>query len=267
MSTPLPPQLRFPVEAPPAQPRPYGLLSVAVEGAGSPAGDPAPWERGVDYYSPLCQMDTGSLEGWCPTTDKDITPYDPVRVEGAPFTVTSGSFCTAPGFDAEQAALDQLRRGENFRAERIFWDEQMSRADLVDLQDGPMACMVGALEAHAAEHYGANPVMHVPMILLPHMFEMRLLVADGNRLVTPWGTPVAAGAGYPNPDLTEEGFAQILMTGQVTYWRTQPIVNSDFNPRNNQSTAVAERTYVITADCLAVTATVEVCILPPSEGA
>ena len=256
MSTP-PEALRYPVAPPSAVPRPFGLLSVAVEGEGSPAAGPAPWERGVDYYSPLCNRATGSLEGWCPEPDfeKELVPFDPVRVEGAPFTVTSGSICTAPSFDAEVEAEVQLARGEAYRVEELFFAGQLTRPELADLgAASDIACALGALEAYAASHYGARPVLHAPVVLLPLLFRDRLVERDGERIVTGWGTPVAVGAGYPQSDP-----ATLLITGQVTAWRTEPFTNSDFNVRKNERLAIAERTYVLTADCLAAAITVPGC--------
>lgn len=257
MSTP-PEVLRYPVAPPPATPRPFGLLSVAVDGEGSPAAGPAPWERGVDYYSPNCDAATGSLEGFCPApdeTEKELTPFDPVRVEGVPFTVTSGTICLAPTFDAEGEAEAQLERGEGFRVEDQFFAAQLSRPDLVDLGAAPdVACALGALEAHAAVHYGARPVLHVPVILMPLLFRDQLVRVEGERIVTGWGTPVAVGAGYPQDDP-----ATLLITGVVTMWRTEVFVNSDFNVRKNERLAIAERTYALAADCLAATVTVPGC--------
>lgn len=257
MSTP-PEVLRYPVAPPPAAPRPFGLLSVAVDGEGSPAAGPAPWERGVDYYSPNCNAATGSLEGFCPApdeTEKELVPFDPVRVEGIPFTVTSGTICLAPSFDAEAEAEAQLARGEAFRVEDLFFAAQLARPDLVDLGESPdITCALGALEAYAAVHYGAQPVLHVPVILMPMIFRYARPVREGDRLVTGWGTPIAIGAGYPQTDP-----ATLLITGAVTVWRTEVITNSDFNVRKNERLAIAERTYALTADCIAATVTIPGC--------
>lgn len=250
MSTPVGYIPRYEVSAPPVAPRPFGLLSVAVEGAGSPAAGPSPWERGVDYYSPLCDSRTGSLEGFCPESDeteKELTPFAPVRVEGGPFTVTSGTICTAPTFDAENEAEAQLNRGEAFRVEDRFFRHKADSTEMVDLGEAPdVVCAIGALEAYAARHYGGRPILHVPVILMPMLFRDQLARVDGDRLVTQWGTPIAVGAGYPQDTPTP-----ILITGVVTMWRTEVFVNSDFNVRRNQRLAIAERTYVLTADCLA----------------
>jgi hypothetical protein len=261
MSTP-PEVLRYPVAPPPTTPRPFGLLSVATDGEGSPAAGPAPWERGVDYYSPNCNNTTGSLEGFCPVpdeTEKELTPFDPVRVEGAPFTVTSGTICLAPNFDAEGEARAQLARGEEYRVEDVFFNAQLARPDVEDLGVATdVSYAVGALEAYAAEHYGAQPVLHVPTVILPSMFRDNLVVRDGNRIVTGWGTPVVVGAGYP-----QSVPATLLITGQVTLWRSEVFVNSDFNVRKNERLAIAERTYVVTADCLAARIEIPGC---PDDG-
>lgn len=266
MSTPVPGfDVRFPVSPPPQAPRPFGLFSHAVEGAGSPAPVNAPgdWERGVWYWSNNCNLKSGSLDGWCPTDDpsKPIDPYAPVRVEGTPFTVHSGQFCVLPTFDAEAEARAQLERGEQYRYEQVFWDQQQSRPDLVDLGTAPSeACGLGMLEAYAAEHYGARPVLHVPVSLMPLLMEHYLIrepVGDEpnrQRIFTRWGTPIVVGAGYP-----QGSPAQIMITGVVTMWRTDIFTNTHFDPPSNQQMAIAERSIVLTADCLAAVVTVPGC--------
>lgn len=260
MTTPVDYVVRHQVVAPPATPRLYGLLTVAVEGEGSGADAPAPWERGVEYYSPLCDMETGSLEGWCPTGDKVVTPWQPVRVEGVPITVTSGSVCVAPTFDAELAALEQLERGEGYRVEQEWWDHTVTQAPMVAPGPMPLECAIGRLEGAAAQVYGGQPVLHVPRHLIPQLFRLGLAqqAPGGTQLATPWGTPIAAGAGYALDQVDAED-SLILLTGQVTVWRTVPIVNGHFEARSNERMAIAERTYVITADCLALSAAVPNC--------
>lgn len=263
MSTPIPDVVRYVVPPPAAAPRPFGLFSVAAEGAGSPApvDDPGVWERGVDYWSPNCSLNTGSLDDWCPAVDpeKELTPYAPVKVSGPMFVVHSGSVCVAPNFDGEAEARAQLERGEQYRAEQVFWDQQVAREDFVDVL-GPgvtalsEACGIGLLEAYAAEHYGARPVLHIPVSLVPLLMSQYILAEpEGGRLVTRWGTPVVAGAGYPQQN-------RILITGTVTMWRTEIYSNARFEPRSNENIGLAERTFVITADCLAAAVTVPGCL-------
>lgn len=256
MSTPVGFIPRFEVAAPPVTPRPFGLLSLAAEGA--TPGDPGVFERGVTYWSTACDLTTGSLEGWCPSGEKEMEPYSPVRVDGAPFIVTSGVFCYAPTFDAEDAARAQLARGEQYRTENHFWFQQTTRPDLVDLGGQPSAaCALGVLEAHAAGHYGGAPVLHVPVRLMPTLVAEQLVVRSGDLMLTPWGTRVVVGAGYPGgPDAVE---VDLLITGEVGLWRTEVIANADFDPRTNQRLAIAERLYVLTADCLAASVTVPAC--------
>ncbi|WP_062214593.1 hypothetical protein [Streptomyces sp. NBRC 109706] len=270
MTTPVDYMVRHQVAAPPAAPRLYGLLSVAVEaeesgtvaeeGEGSGADAPAPWERGVEYYSPLCNMETGSLEGWCPTGDRVLSPFRPVRVEGAPVTVTSGSVCVAPTFDAEQAAREQLERGEEYRIEQEWWDRAIAQAPMVAPGPMPLDCAIGRLEGMATRVYGGQPVLHVPRQLLPQLFRHNLAqrTTDGAQLETPWGTPIAAGAGYALDTVDAED-TLVLLTGQVTVWRTSPIATGHFEARSNERIGEADRIYVVTADCLALSAAVPNC--------
>ncbi|MER6610210.1 hypothetical protein ABT282_30950 [Streptomyces sp. NPDC000927] len=252
--------VRHPVNSPPVVARRFGLLSVATEAEGSPApvGERVPFARGVDYYSDLCNVKTGSLEGWCTQDyddDIDLDGYAPVRVEGKPHTVTSGAVCVAPAFDAEAAALKQLGIGEAWRAEQLFFQERMSSDDTRWLRSASEAsAAIGSLEWWAAKHYGGQPVLHVSTMLIPKLFRERLAVRVGDRIETPWGTPISVGAGY-----TDELPNVILMTGQVFFWRTDPFVTKDFHARKNEQVALAERTYVFTSDCLSVAIETALC--------
>lgn len=256
MSTPVGYVPRFEVSAPPVAARPFGLFSVAAEGA--TLEDSGVFERGAAYWSTACDLTTGSLDGWCPSGEKEMEPFAPVRVEGSPFVITSGVFCYAPTFDAETAARAQLARGEQYRAENIFWEQQTTRLDLAELgQQSTAACALGVLEAHAARHYGGSPVLHVPVRYMPVLVAARLVQRDGDRMVTPWGTRVVVGAGYPGgSDATE---LTLLITGELGMWRSDVIANADFDVRTNERMAIAERLYVLTADCLAASVTVPAC--------
>lgn len=271
MSTPiLGTDVRFTVAPPAAQPRPFGLLSVAGRGQAPPAGS---FERGIDYWSPNCNNTTGSLDGYCPTAgEKEFTPFAPVKVSGLPRPVYSGGVCVQPGFDAEAEAVAQLDRGEQYRLESVFWADQLARADLVELStpeagDTLLACALGALEEWAAGHYAGRPVLHVPLRLIPIMSQLRLLERTADGLETPWGTPVSAGAGYGDPAATTPpAELSVLITGQVTLWQSDVIANRDFEPRTNEHIGLAERVYVVTADCLAAAIKVPICTAPTPGG-
>ncbi|MGO1832801.1 MAG: hypothetical protein ACTH0M_11555, partial [Brevibacterium yomogidense] len=92
---------------------------------------------------------------------------------------------------------------------------------------------------------------------MPVLMAARLVVRDGDQLVTPWGTRVVVGAGYPGEPVDAE--LRLLVTGEVGVWRTEPVVTGDFDVRSNERTAIAERLYVLTADCLAAAVTVPAC--------
>jgi len=263
--------VRFTVAPPAAQPRPFGLPSQAAEGAPPPAGT---FERGVEYWSPNCNLETGSLDGFCPVegSDKEFTPFRPVRVTGAPRTVHSGTVCTQPGFDSRQEALAQLSRGDQYRLEQVFWRDQLAREDLHTVPTPPdgdtqLACALGLLESWAAGHYAGRPVLHVPVRLVPEMTRQHMLVRTATGLETTWGTPVVAGAGYSDPAVDPvPTTTPVLITGQVTLWRSNPFANSDVDHATNEHLGIAERTFVATADCLAAVVNLPTCAPTPPPG-
>ncbi|MFJ9719877.1 hypothetical protein ACIRPQ_28795 [Streptomyces sp. NPDC101213] len=266
MTTPAPYVPRHQVAAPVVAPRRYTLIGSIPEVPGDPDGR---WERGIEYWSDACNLKTGYVDGWCPPDnpdgtpgdwDKPIDPYDPARVEAAPFTITSGIDCRSPVFPSQEAAEAALARGEDLMVEQRFWAQQMARDDLTVLQPGTtvaLADAIAALEAEGALHYQGLIYLHVPVQVLTHLRARQLIERDGNLWRTTYGSVVVPGSGYigrngPAEQAPPAGGWWLLATGQPVMRRTPVFAHEAFDYSTNRRGAIAERTYVISADCLAL---------------
>lgn len=257
---------RTPVPAPVVTPRRYTLLGSIPEAAGDADGR---WERGVDYWSSNCNQRTGLVDGWCPPTDEEGNPedwdkpidgYAPTRVEGVPFTVTSGVDCQSPVFQATTEAEAALARGEDLQVEQKFWATQMARPDLVELAPGTVLGIddaIALLEEEAAVRYAGQIFIHVPVRALAHLASRDLVSPDRNVLRTAYGSIVIPAAGYkdgrgPADKAPPANGWWVLATGQPVYRRSEVFAHEAFDVKANRRGAIAERTYVFTADCLAL---------------
>lgn len=274
-TTPMTDRPRYPVNPPLYTPyRRYGLLACAPI---VPGEDGARWEQGVEYWSDSCDLTTGYVDGWCAPEgeewDKEIHSFDPTRVIGDPFTVTSGLACNSPVFPAADRARELLARGEDLQAEAQFWRQQMARDDLTDLgTDGAVLALddaIAVIEAEAARRYAGQLFIHVPVHAISRLLYYRLADTSGPCLRTAYGSAVIAGAGYtdrPGPDSEDppaNGF-WILATGQVQIRRSDVFTQPVFDPKKNRMAAIAERTYVITGDCFAAAVKSSPCACTPT---
>ena len=270
---------RYQVVPPPPTVRRHTLLSAAQI---VPGEDGSLWEQGVEYWTTACDLETGYVDGWCAPADEDGTPgewdkdirsYSPVRVGADPFTIYSGIACSSPVFNAVQAAERILAQGEDCQVEQRFWHQQMSRQDLLDLGEGGLYGLDDAfelIEAEAATRYAGQLYLHVPIYALSRLLLLRLVDRVGPSFQTPYGSIVVPGCGYKDAkgpkgeDPPTTGF-WMLATGQVQVRRSEVFTNSAFDAKKNRQGAIAERTYVIIADCFAAAIKVDPCLCTPTS--
>jgi hypothetical protein len=238
------------IEAPAVTPARGGLLAVA-DVTDVTSGDHI--EMGVNYYSYLCGT-VGLYPAWCGTAPG--IDYDAVKAfsggqssSGYPFVVYSGVECDLFGREEYgPAARARLAGGEDTAVAKAFLGQQFFgvgvppvdvSAPITDLPTAVVA--LGKLEQYAAVHYAGLPVIHMnraTATLLSNYLEIAL---DGT-LTTLQGTPVANSAGYPD--------AFMFVTGAVHAWRSAVTTVAVDNPLKNTAMGLAERSYVVTTDCL-----------------
>jgi hypothetical protein len=187
------------------------------------------------------------------------------------------------------AVVDAFTLCEQRSAEEIFWagsthdpenpdgpripleNNSLSRPDAapedqcvaLGTVDEPLSVTAGvaALEQYLGDNYCGQGVIHAPRAVSAYAARASLTCQCGTPQVsTPLGTRWAFGGGYAvntGPDGVEApaGVAWMYATGQVNILRSEVWINPDelvyaFNTRNNQVELYAERTYVITTECV-----------------
>jgi hypothetical protein len=266
------------VPAPELTPYSYGLFSAAL----MPPEEADPhWACGVQYEPYACDKAKGITDD-CPPPDPapEKAADDGVPlVTGSPFVVYDGYLCRLPGRASEAEIMDRARRalllGEQRAAEEFYWtgslgnDPHLADPSAVVLNPvnpptaadalSPIAGLA-ALENYLATNYGGVGVIHMPRGLAVLLSRDQVLYRDRTRLLTFLGTPVAAGGGYvvntgPDGSPAPDGTAWMYATGRVVIRRSDVVINPDslaqaFNRSTNEVHILAERTYVITHECV-----------------
>lgn len=277
------------VRAPSVTPLPYGLMSVVQM-----VNDPdIHWRNGIQYQPDVCDPAAVTL-AQCPVVTgytKDVTS-DGLPTRGAqPFTVYADISCSAPGGfweDAEARAVAALIGGEGRAVEETFWTgivdtpvgevvyphlaadtEVFDSTGIVLLQPAATVIVtgtvdivegIGLLEGALAACYPGVGVIHAPRAALAHMAANHLIQRVGPQMQTMSGTPVAFGAGYPNPGTGPDGIAPaagttwLYATGAITLLRDAEVKLTSsraaaLDRTVNTLRLIAERTYVIGWDC------------------
>lgn len=240
------------VDAPSVTPARGGLLPVAdiTEASDSHIA------FGIEYQSFLC--DEGGYTAGCVDAPAGVPIDDPKLfggshiVQGVPVVVYAGIECDLFGAPYSQQALDRLAGSEDRLVAEAFYrwavlgqwnagtapvafQETVTADNIVEA--------IAALEQYAGETYAGRPVLHMNRATATLAIAADVIVGDltGN-LATVQGTPVANSAGYPD--------GVIFITGAVNLWRTPVDSYQAPNTATNTSMALAERTYVLSTDCL-----------------
>lgn len=195
-------------------------------------------------------------------------------VESGPITVYNGFTCRAVGVD-EAEMLDRARKaltgGEWSAVEKAVW----SQGDPLRLMndgtgDGvetevltPTAAVslvkgIGLLEEHLYEQYNGVGVIHAPRSVAPFAADRRQIDVEGGRKTTVLGTRWSFG-NYPNTDVdgvaAAVDTAWLVATGAVAVRRSEvkqrpTNLAEAMDRRTNEIFAIAERTYVVSWECV-----------------
>jgi hypothetical protein len=249
------------VPAPEGLRRRYGLF----DAASGPLDLPAHGEGGGVRYTPVTCGGAYPLGVTCyDPGDAPTKPLDPGNdeVSTGVFVVLATLNCGAVGYTRPEYDAQVRRRLESSEqavVEAAFWtglDFEATPLGILNLnaeaQDiggsydpGLITDVVGALEryAYTTEGYGFQAYIHAPIEVAAFAAEAGLILADGNRKITPMGSIWSFGA-YPA--------GSVIVTGQTTVWRAaEAQVYSAFENATNEVTMVAERAYSVAFDCFA----------------
>lgn len=238
------------VAAPARTPLAFGLGSVIAWRPGER------WENGVEWTGPTCLPAAGRGGPNCETAvglPKDFDAH-PTNGDANSFVVYGSDHCSIVGSSFEEAqsrATAHLESREEARAEQALWTGDLANTPNfsgangytapTDLgaKDSPQAALA-AVEGALASNYGSVGVIH--MSRQTAVLLRRWLVANGGRLTTTLGTPVVAGAGYPD--------GKIIGSPSLFGYRSEIFTSSDragdlLDRSNNEMYAIAERSYLI----------------------
>lgn len=246
---------------------PYGLFSAVTP---RPTGENR-WENGVVWEPLTCDPASGIGDPDCdpPQEETEATglpkksPPNAGVDNASAFSVYGSYVCTPAGHTIEwarQRATEHLLAREEARVELALWTGDLGNVPNFStgtLQTGaavPITVAIAMAEQDIAENYGSLGTIHMSRGVAQRALSERALVTVGTRLFTMLGTPVIAGAGYPeaSPIDGSEGLFIVAAPALMMY-RSEVFYPSDrpgdlLDRGQNNLHSVAERKYLLGFD-------------------
>lgn len=226
------------VDAPTPAAHTYGLLDVADVREG------VAWISPTDMFTSWNCIDSHETTICLPDATPAKTFDAPTVVDGAQFVGYLGGECKPLGFGVEE----NISRVFDLRESRLV--EKRFEATVL----GPLSTDLGASTsaAHAlammenalGDQYAGVGTIHMSPFQATMLFADQLLVEEGGRLYTRLGTKVVVGTGYAS--------TAMYGTGDVVVFRSAKEVNPAPDTANNVQRVLAERVYVVVADCVSL---------------
>jgi len=256
------------VEPPPVVEHPFGLFSVAPPR--QPEGGDE-WQLGVQWRnSPGCTDVHHTLDPCISGTTVVAKQPESCQELRAfkPFTVYTYLHRSGLSADVARAEADAaFAAAEQRGVESFVWNNQLPGlvTDHWTMGADAVGQALGLVELALAQHYNGTGVIHMDRGTATALGIHHLRV-QGSTLVTTVGTPVVVGAGYgpavvlsggpaaPPPSLT----GSIFGTGALVIRRGTSEVLEGFDRAVNDALVIAERTYVVGWDCVAVRADIPI---------
>ena len=253
------------VTAPEPLRRRYGIFDWAIGPLDLPLHGEA---GGVRYVPAACGGQTYAYGVNCytaetlPAKPKDS---DNEEIETGVFALFSTLACGAVGYtnaELEAKARRRLDGSAQWGIEQALWTGEDFEGNALGIRSldseavdigtvtdpdglGLITDVVATLEryAYTEQGYGFSAYIHAPIEVAAFAAESGLVLADGQRKVTPMGSVWAFGA-YPP--------GRIIVTGQTTLWQSPDIALASALDRvTNEQLLLAERTYAVSFDCFA----------------
>lgn len=223
-------------------------------------------------------LTTNRTASWpCPDAgDPDKTFDNPGYVDGLRFVAYTGVGCKSIGFDRDDAleqaqrvflakesvAVEQALMAQRFVASAGNWD---APTDLTPAS-GAVKPAVGLalLEQHAAAYYAGAPTIHAARGIGSLLVMTAGVQFEGDRLLSPMGSKIAAGGGYAIANQSPAGVAPpageswLYATGEVSVVRGEVVSKWAIDQTDNEVVALVERPYVAAVDCYAAAIRVKV---------
>lgn len=272
---------------PGAEVQPYGLFTVA------PPRDLSEHASvfGLEFQSPFCTVPSSYVVNCPPASKSSALTGGYTTIIGDPFVVLAGSECGAitAGPNGQSAddytstlVINKLKGFEQRLVESVLSRGLSGQAPGLSTAAGTVTVptpttdnltnAIQALEGAYGAAYGLPGVLHVPLTAMGQLANnSHMIERDGSRWVTPSGTAVSIGnyQGYGPTDVAPADAAHrwIYLTGPVAVFR-QPDSDIYVSPWDasidkvtNQIRRFAERTYIVTYECVsfAVLANIQAC--------
>ena len=222
------------------------------------------FESGITWDALTCEPAQGRGGPACapdvPIGLPKVLTAGPEVGEATAFVVWGEYACSPIGGgwnEAQERANAHLAAREEARAERAFYTGDLGNVPNLSGANGYPAPLdegafdeaheaLAAVEQGIAREYGSLGTIHVSIRAASLLLSKGSLVARGGRLFTELGTPVVAGAGYPD-------LGEIVGTGALVGYRSEVFNSSSrqgdlLNRATNDLVAIAERSYVVGFD-------------------
>lgn len=181
--------------------------------------------------------------------------FDPPQsADGGSFVIQGGVTCKPFGFNGDdpalKAAFDTM---EPLGVSRGLAFTLFGGAVDVTPATGPLIPVValGLLESYGLLNYAGLPIIHLGPGMVSQLMSNGAVVANGGKLTTALGTPVAVSAGYESKTgglLDQDQWAYV--SGAVLLGRDEPVLRSEHDRTTNEIVVLYERMYVAAIDCL-----------------
>lgn len=254
-----------PVAPPAVTSRRFGLFSAVEPRTSTIEGGALDdhWRNGIVWQSQACAVAKVTQNACVDPEVAAKTPDDYCGVfEFDPFTVYAFNDDAVPGrtLDEHRAdAVARLTNSEELAVEREVWSRLVTAAGLAfNATAFPHYHGLGYAEALLQSQFGPLGLLH-----MDHMTAQALtshLRVEGGRLFTNNGIPIIVGGGYHSGMPTLSPTGTIIATGPMVMYRGEIDTRANaVDKAVNRVSIVAERTYVIGWDCLALAVDVSLC--------
>jgi hypothetical protein len=225
------------VEAPTPDPHTGDLLDVAEVHEG------LTWIQPTGMFTSWNCVDVNAVDVCAADTTPSKTFGPPALVDGVRFAVYLGGACKPLSADVEGDVSQVFDLRESRGVEKQF--EVRVLGPLGTVVSGTPVTTAHALaimENALGDAYAGVGTIHMSPMLATLYLGQFLLVEKGGKFYTHLGTKVVVGTGYTSMNL--------YGTGDVTVYRSPKTLAPSPDMANNVTNVLAERTYVVVADCV-----------------
>jgi hypothetical protein len=183
-------------------------------------------------------------------------------VVGQPLSVFAQHSCRPVGLSQKERhdrASNALVAGNSWALEKALKATKLV-GTAVDVTSGTPTTprrAIALLENYASKNYASRPIIHMDRFVGSIAAADNAIERRGNKMETQLGSFVAAGAGYAATADPIPASVDIYVTGMVRIRQGAAKVTDGGQPSNqNEITALAERTSVMSVECIVARAQV-----------